>query len=91
MELLLTPNNPNTSRNYIFTITSQLAEPVIGPPQTETGRIFIRGRSWFSRIAPIFAFLVIGLIVIVLTGLISWWMLTAPNIFDFSPLWDILR
>jgi hypothetical protein len=90
MELLLTPVKPNLSREYIFSITSQLAEPVEGPPQTEAGQIFIRGRSLFSRIFPVFAFLIVATLVILLTTLISWWLIIAPNIFDFSPLWDIL-
>jgi hypothetical protein len=85
IDLLITPVDPNRSREYPFRVISVLENQEDQPPVVEEGTIQVEKPFWLARLAQVALYLFLAALIIAATALISLWLLQI-SLFDLPLL-----
>jgi hypothetical protein len=75
VELLIHPLKPYLAQTYQFSVTSRPVEAADAPAVVERGELEVRPPSRVWRILALVLFVLSTAAIIVLTGLVVWWLL----------------
>jgi hypothetical protein len=85
IDVLITPINPNKSKEYVFQVISVLANQTELPPLVEEGTIEVKKPFWLNRLARVALYLFLAALIVASTALISLWLLQI-SLFDLPLL-----